>query len=185
MDPFPHIEPQPAGFSQEEQDAYARAMERLRADLGGYVRSLLLHAETAADVVQDTMIFLWERREKTSLERLRATAFRVAWFKCLSVRRDGQREKLVHLSDEAFQRVAGAAEEIAEETDIRLDALRACLVKLPPKDRQLLNIRYGSGGNLAEMARRSGVSPNRLQKTVSRLRIVLRHCMETSLSLLS
>lgn len=183
MEPF--SAPRPELSSAEEEESFACEVERLYVDLAGYTRSLLLHADMAKDVVQDTLVFLWERKKSIPLERVRATAFRVARFKCLAVRRDSRREKLVYFSDDALQRVAEAAEEIAGETETRLQILRECLAKLAPEERRLLDIRYRRGANLAGMAREGGVSPNRLQKAVSRLRVVLRHCVETSLSRLS
>lgn len=126
--------------------------------------------------------FLWEQRDQLPLERLRASAFRTAWFKSLSFRRDRKRKKLVYFSDESLLRIAEEAENQAEGVAERLDALRNCLARLSAKDLELLRVKYQSGGNLAELARQSGVSPNSLQKATSRLRLVLRQCVESSLS---
>lgn len=177
MEPFSAPQQQPPF----DEAAFARAVAEMRPALQGYVRSLLLHTDATDDVVQDTCLFLWERRDQFELEHLRATAFRTAWFKALSVRRDRQREKLVHFSDDALQRIAGAAEELAGEADPRLQALRGCLAKLPPNDLHLLRLKYIDQNSLAKHARQQNVAPNRLQKAISRLRLALRRCIEISL----
>lgn len=160
---------------------YSRVLESLRMDLRCYVRSLLIDKDATEDVLQEVFVLLWERREEFA-EKLRPSAFRVAWFKALAYRRDRQREHLVHFSEEGLQRVAGAAEDIAATASERLDALRDCLGELAVKELELLDLKYLKRQPLAEFARRHGHSPNSAQKALSRVRLALRKCIESKLT---
>lgn len=174
--------PSPDELPRFDDAEFDRAMRELIPALQGYVRALMVDPDAVDDLIQETCLFLWDRREQLGGERLRPSAFRIAWFKALSYRRDRQRERLVHFSDEGLQRIAGAAEEAAGETEQRLHALRICLAKLPPDDLALLRLKYLDRGSMAEEARKLNQSPNRLQKALSRLRLVLRHCIRATLS---
>ncbi len=178
MDPQPA--PKPAADFDEV--GFARALEPLRLSLQGYIRSLLIDKDAVDDVLQEVCLFLWDRRHEFEGEALRPSAFRVAWFKVLAYRRDRQRERLVHFSEETLQRVAGAAAEIADQADSRLHALGSCLEKLAPEQLELLNLKYLKAMSLTQYAQLKGKSPNSVQKNISRIRLALRHCIESKIS---
>ena len=141
------------------------------------------HPDACEDIVQETMIFAWDRRgEFTQGTNLKAWLFKAGYFKTLSRRRDFRRDRLITFSDEALQRLAGAAEEFLEDPDNRLLAMRRCLVTLKPDELALLRFRHVDRGSLTDKARELGVAPNRLQKILSRIRLALRHCIEKNLS---
>lgn len=176
--------PQSREWHDEPQDevALAREIAGLRAALRCYVLSILPHHGACDDVVQETCLFLWERREECGEEtNLKAWAFRVAWFKAMAWRRDRQRERTVNFSEDSLHEIAGAAETLAEEVQERLSALRSCLARLDPEEIRLLRLRYVEGGSLTDHALALRQKPSRVQKTISRLRLVLRHCIEMKL----
>lgn len=167
----------------QAETAFAAEITALRVALRGYVMSILPHHAACDDVVQDTCIFLWDRRhERDEATNVKAWAFKVAWFKAMAWRRDRQREKTVSFSEDTLHEIAGAAESIADESTERLLALRACLSRLAPAEVRLLQLRYVEGGSLTGHAREQQMKPARVQKTISRLRLALRHCIETKLS---
>ena len=158
-------------------------IESLRPALTGYVLSLLPQSDACDDIVQETCIFLWEKRDDfTPDTNFKAWAFKTAWFKALSHRRDLQRRKVFTFSEDILQRIAGAAEDQASHVDHRIEALHACLDQLPAADRKLLQLKYQRRESLADHARQLGWKPNRLQKSLSRLRLALRHCVESRIS---
>ncbi len=166
-----------------DDSAFAAEITGLRLALRGYVLSILPHHAACDDVVQETCIFLWERRyEREDSTNLKAWAFRVAWFKAMAWRRDRQREKTVSFSEDRLHEIASAAEGLADDAGERLLALRACLSRLAPADVRLLQFRYVEGGSLTGQALEQQMKPSRIQKTISRLRLALRHCIETKLS---
>lgn len=61
----------------------------------------------------------------------------------------------------------------SESFDDELSALRACMTELPEADRTLLTERYHSGASIADMAKRSGLSPEYVKLKLFRLRKML------------
>lgn len=156
----------------------------IRPALLAYVTTLVPQArEEAEDVVQSTCVILWEKRgEFQPGTDFKAWAFRTAYFQALALRRDLGRSKVAVFSDEMLQRLAAASEAAVETSDRRMEALRACMNALSPEDKRLVALKYATDMPLADHARRIGVPPARLQKSLSRLRIVLRHCIEKRLA---
>jgi len=158
-------------------------IEELRPALRSYVLSLLPDRDSCDDVVQDTCLFLWDRRDHFEPgSNFKAWAFKTAWFKVLTHRREMQRRKMVSFSEDVLERISIASETKAEETDHRLAALRECVSKLPPESMRLLQLKYLDRLSLSDHARNLGVRPNQIQKSLSRVRLTLRHCINTFLS---
>ncbi|MGC4013356.1 MAG: sigma-70 family RNA polymerase sigma factor [Luteolibacter sp.] len=176
------VEPQDAPRDEAE---LVRRIAGLRVALRAYVLSILPHKAACDDVVQETMIFLWERRgEYREDTNLRAWAFKVAWFKAMGHRRDRMREeRIVCYSEEALHRLGGAMEEILEHSDERMEALRMCLSQLDEEEVRLLRLKYVDRASLTDYALGRAENPNRFLKAISRLRLRLRHCIESKLSL--
>jgi RNA polymerase sigma-70 factor (ECF subfamily) len=57
-----------------------------------------------------------------------------------------------------------------------------CLQKLPPRDRDLLLVRYEPGSGVEEAARRSGRTLQTAYKALARLRKLLLDCVSTRLA---
>lgn len=168
-------------FSAEDGLLSAQ-IEELRPALKGYVLSLLPDRDACEDVVQETCLFLWDRRgEFEHGSNFRAWAFKAAWFKVLTHRREMQRQKLVSFSEDMLERISRAAEEFSEQADRRLAALQHCVSSLPAESQQLLRLRYLDKLSLTAHAKGLGVKPNQIQKNLSRIRIALRQCIEKHL----
>ncbi len=181
--PAPNSSENTASVALSDAELSGRIQE-LRPALRGYILSILPHPDAAEDVVQETCLFLWERRgDFQPGTNFKAWAFKTGYFKALTHRRELQRNKVVTLSEDLLHRIAGAAEEQAEQIDERLVAMRACLADLRPEDLRLLQLKYVERRSLSEQARSLNAPPNRLQKAISRVRLALRHCIEHKLSL--
>ncbi|MBN8457484.1 MAG: sigma-70 family RNA polymerase sigma factor [Verrucomicrobia bacterium] len=171
-------------FPEPDDDAaLAAEIAGVRLPVRAYAFSLLGDHAASDEVAQDVCLFLWERRaERRSQSDLKAWAFGVARFKALAWRRDQARRSTVHFSDDILLQIEAGAAEVCSHLDERLKALRACLGRVAPDDLRLLQSKYANRASLTAQARDLGVPPNRLQKTISRLRLALRHCIETTLS---
>lgn len=166
-----------------ERGVLGARIEELRPALMSYVLSLLPDRDACDDVVQETCLFLWNRRSEFEPgTNFKAWAFKAAWFKVLTHRREMQRRKLVSFSDDVLERISKAAEQFAEDVDHRLTALRECVSDLPSDSQRLLQLKYLDRQSLTDHAKKVGVKPNQIQKTLSRIRIALRHCVETRIS---
>lgn len=86
-------------------------IESMRPALKSYVISLLPQSDSCDDIVQETCLFLWEKRNDfTPDSNFKAWAFKAAWFKALSHRRDLQRRNIVTFSEDILQRIAETAD---------------------------------------------------------------------------
>jgi RNA polymerase sigma-70 factor, ECF subfamily len=166
----------------DPESEIAASIRDLQTALKEYVAGLLGGADGVEDLVQETNLFLWERRgEYERGSNFRAWAMRVAWFKVMAERRDRAREGKVVFSEALLEQLSSRAEERLEESDRRLLALRRCLDRSRPQDRRILEWKYGRGSSLTELAELNGSSQNAMHKTISRLRLALRHCVEKQL----
>ena len=73
-------------------------------------------------------------------------------------------------------------EQTPQSPDAPQAALRMCLERLRPIDRDLLLSHYEEGETLAECAKRSGRTPGTLKVTLFRLRALLRRCVSDRLA---
>jgi RNA polymerase sigma-70 factor, ECF subfamily len=148
-----------------------------------YVRSLLPGDPAVCDVLQQTNAKLWEKRKEfVPNTNFKAWAFSVARFEVLNHRKvQARNSKLIFSSnlEEVFASELANSELNFQE---RLVALRECLTKLKPQDRQLLMHRYSSSKGLEEFATQVGRSLGGLKVTLHRLRSALRVCMQRRLS---
>lgn len=178
MKPAQQNQPQDSRHEAE----IAIGIASLRLPLRGYLHTLIPDQTACDDLVQETLLFLWERRESADESTpLKAWAFKVAWFKAMAWNRDHRRDKLVYFSDDMLQQIAPVAESLSATAEPRLDALRHCLAALPKEDLDLLRFKYVDRGSLTQHADVQGWKPNRVQKTLSRLRLALRHCIQSRL----
>lgn len=166
-----------------EDAIWGTRIEGLRPALMCYVISLLPDRDACDDVVQETCLFLWDRRgDFEQGTNFKAWAFKAAWFKVLTYKREAQRSKLISFSEDVLERISKAAEQMSDEVDHRLSALRECVAELPSDNQRLLQLKYLNRVSLTDHAKSLGLKPNQIQKNLSRIRIALRHCVETRLS---
>ncbi len=175
----------PGNLADNDDSASAEIAGEIRAFQAGlkeYIAGLLGGAEGVEDLVQETNLFLWERRRDfVRGSNFRAWAMRVAWFKVMAERRDRSREGRVVFSESMLERLAERAEERLDQADLRLDALRHCIDRCRPQDRRILEWKYSRRASLTELAKANDCAPNAMHKMISRLRLALRHCVEKQL----
>lgn len=166
-------------LSPPEFDALlADAQPRLR----GYVASILGAWSDVDDIVQETnLVLVLKRDDFQAGTNFIAWAFRVAYFKATTWRRNRMREGRVVLSEMAFQDVAAHAETYFADRLPATEALANCLKLLPPPERELVNAKYVHRQSLVDLAKERGCSANSLHKSVSRIRLALRKCVSQNL----
>ena len=83
--------------------------------------------------------------------------------------------------DDLIQRMAPGFENEPEELEERHIALRKCLLRLRPQDRELLHHRYATSGSLQEYADKTRRSAGTLKAILFNLRAALKRCIEREL----
>ena len=162
-------------------DALRLVLPRLRV----YVTALMgSHRDEVDDVLQETLLHVWEARaELAEIRRFNAWVFSIARFKVLGVRRDMARRKEKFLSDDLFETFDMSAEQLADEAyEIRLRSLEKCVAELKKEDIAILVWRYHDKRRLTELAGILKHPVETIHHRISRLRRILRLCVETKLA---
>lgn len=172
-----------AGDDTAAKDIIA-LMEANQQSLLAYIISILGSSTDADDALQETNIFLWENQHDYQPgTNFKAWAFRIAYFKAMSCRRNRARTRTVEFSESMLQRIAiHATNHLDQQKASRLDALQRCLAKLSGHERELISHKYEQKRSLVSYANTVGKSANALHKSISRIRLALRNCVEQSLS---
>lgn len=144
----------------------------------GYIVSLCHDHALAKDILQETNLTLWRKAEDfeegTSFN---AWACRIAYFHLLNHRRKRSREQLV-FDEDVFDYLAERQETRAAASDHRLEALRHCVAKLPPAQRDLLDRRYRPGASVQAIAQEQGKTEGAVSQALFRIRTALQRCIE-------
>ncbi len=162
---------------QEFTELYAANEHRLY----GFVYSLLHSRADADDVIQETMVQLWEHFASydRSLPFL-PWASRFAYRKVLMHRRR-EASRRIYLSEETLESLAQDYPESQDWEESRRRALKACLAGLTDKQAALLKSRYEDEQTLIELAEEMGRSVNSLYKSLQRIRQGLVECVHRRL----
>lgn len=161
--------------TEEVQLLFVRNENAIRA----FIRALQPSLSDADDVLQET--FLTVSRKVSSFEietNFTAWACGIARLKVLENFRQTKRANV--LSEKA---IIALTEDVpsAESFKEREQALEKCIAKLPAKLRDLLWRRYSSRQRSDEMAEALGMTSNAVRVALSKVRVVLRDCINLQL----
>jgi len=154
------------------------ANERL---LTGYLLAATGDLHEAEDLLQEVSVALWESFDRYDEVRpFHSWALGIARHKVLDWRgRKGRRERMLSLE------VLDAVERIDVEEAVllaeRRPILQQCMETLPSHLRELVEMRYGDGLQLEEVASRVRKSVGAVQMIVVRVRRALRDCVDRKL----
>jgi RNA polymerase sigma-70 factor (ECF subfamily) len=135
----------------------------------------------AEDIFQEVAMILWRKFPDYNPE----FAFG-AWARGIALRKimqtfEKDRKAPVILSPQAMEAIARFYDRENYAHDEREQALQICIDKLSPKARRLIDLRYRKGLKLREMAQVLERKLDAVHKTLSRIRIRLRECIERQL----
>ncbi len=166
----------------EKHDQFLRLYVAHEEALCGFVRSLVPTRDDARDVMQEVAVVLWRKFEGlSSPDDFRRWAFGVARMECLSLFRDRSRDRMV-FADDVLALLAEEAEENADLYEEERVALDACLRKLSPAQRTLLEAAYAPGARIDALAAEAGKTAMSFYKALHRIRLTLMDCTQGALS---
>lgn len=173
--PAPH-EPPPEAY-----ETFVRLFVAHEMRLRSFLRSLLQSWTDVDEVMQETSIVAWRKFSQFDpATSFMAWAAAIARFEALKCLRKHARERLV-FSDDIFDLVADESLAEADALERHRAALKDCMEKLDPQQKQLLRVAYTPGVKFNELAAQSGRSVQALYKTIQRLRALLLECAERQL----
>jgi len=157
-----------------------REFQRDRLRLLAYIRSLVGDPDLAEDLFQGVSVVVLQRADEfVAGGDLQAWCRGIARNLVLRERKSARRlrafesDRLADLVDTAFEESAGRDLMDSHRTD-----LRRCLELLAEQTRQIVQLRYGSGLSLRQIATRLERTEGAIQVALSRVRKWLGDCVQ-------
>ncbi len=145
-----------------------------------YILSLVPNVADAEDIFQETSTTLWEKFDTFRPgSDFAAWACRTAYYKVLT---HSKRRGELPLSEAFLAAVSEEVSQMADLLDAQHVALAECLGKLPARDRQLVELRYGPGGSAKTLAAQVGRSVPAIYKALQRIHDALFTCIRRKLA---
>jgi RNA polymerase sigma-70 factor (ECF subfamily) len=153
--------------------------------LQAFIAAMMPGHSSTDDVLQKTNLTLWRKREDyQSGTNFRAWAFECAKWTMRAHLKEEKRRSWLLVDDELTLAItARMAERMPHRPNAAQSALRHCLDRLRPADRDLVISHYEDGVPLGVYAKTRGRSTGGLKVTLFRLRAILRRCVIDRLSM--
>lgn len=143
-----------------------------------YIYSLLGDRNRSADVLQETNLVLWRKREEfRSGSAFVPWAFAIARFQVLAHLRDQRRETTL-IDAEVTEALAPSIEAVSDTFEDRRAALAGCMQELSEEKRELVRARYFDARPLAELAAENNRTAESLKVMLFRVRKSLADCIQ-------
>lgn len=173
---------QPPPSDSPGSEEFVRELTNHQTAMLAYIRSLAPGGGGARDLLQEVNITLWQKREVFELgTNFKAWAFQTIRYHLLNHRRRLASQGWLIFDDDLLERMAPDAEVAPEGLEQRHLALRQCLLRLRPQDRELLHHRYATSSSLGTYAAATRRSTGTLKAILYNLRAALRRCIERQL----
>ncbi len=164
--------------SEEHEEQIVQQIATCQDRLFAYILTLVPSRDVARDILQETNLVLWRRRDEFSEgTSFTAWASKVAFFQVLAYRRDRSRDRHVFFSEELMIELAGEMQDDRDAFADRRGALRGCLAKLTERQRWLIAQRYSAENSIQVIAEMTGQSAGAVATAVYRVRNALRDCV--------
>ena len=166
----------------DNTEQFVRLVNAAQRGLYAYILTMVPARTEANDILQETNLVLWRKREEFQMgTNFEAWAARIAHNKVLSHRGRQARDRL-RFDDALVEQLADEGLDDLASEDPELDALSNCLKKLPEKDRDLLDRRYGTGLQARQISGQIGRSARAVAQALYRIRTTLLRCIEQTLA---
>lgn len=165
-----------------DSEDFVRELTSHQSAMLAYIRSLAPGNSGARDLLQEVNITLWQKRETYELgTNFKAWAFQTIRYHMLNHRRRLVSHGWLIFDDDLIERLSPEFEVEPDELEDRHLALRKCLQRLRPQDRELLHHRYATSFSLQQYADTTSRSAGTLKAVLFNLRAGLRRCIERQL----
>jgi len=170
-----------------DREAFAVLVARYQGRMRAYVARYIANAEEVHDLVQESFLNVYQALASFDLSRplwpwLRTICHNQV---CNSLRRqEVRRRSAAALVDVALLGRGDDADEDerARVEEARVSALKQCLQRLRPDDRELLHWRYFLGEAVSAISARLHARANSISMRLNRLRLALAQCAQRTLT---
>jgi RNA polymerase sigma-70 factor (ECF subfamily) len=163
-------------------DEFASLLQEASPRILAYLDAMLLNFNDAEDVFQESCIVLWQKFDEFRPQtNFAAWAMRIAQHKVMHFQRTRARQAGLWRPDLQEALLTAIADGEAARPDDALAALSGCMGQLPDGDRQLVQLCYGDGVPVRQMAADLGRSPQSIHNSLRRIRTTLLECVERTM----
>jgi RNA polymerase sigma-70 factor (ECF subfamily) len=163
------------------EEAFMRLVLNSERELQRYVMAIVPDREDARDIVQETLISLWKKRDRYDPSRpFVPWACRFAANEIRMLRRRRKRWRWI-ASEELIDLLLARREELSGQLDERHEQLQKCLGKLPERQRTAIARYYFHEEAVPQVADRLSTSAEAIYKILQRARQYLFDCITRGL----
>ena len=149
-----------------------------------FIHTLIPNHADAEDVLQAAASYMWENFNDFDINsNFLAWAITMAKYQVMAFRKKQSRSRIVFY-DEAIELIAEQNQKLHSDIDLRNDALKLCLSKLPSKETSLISMRFREGKSIVEIADLIDLSLNATYKRFSRIKAMLLKCVQNTTSII-
>ncbi|MEM8913011.1 MAG: sigma-70 family RNA polymerase sigma factor [Planctomycetota bacterium] len=165
----------------DSHEAFMRQFLQCQRELLRYVMSFVPNAHDARDIVQNTAVALWKKRDHFDpSEEFQPWACRFALNEVrMFMRTDARWRKF--LDEETIVELAARRLDLRDELDERRIHLRDCLRKLPQSQREVVEGYYFADRTIEDLSASSKRSVEAIYKSLQRIRSGLLQCVQRKL----
>lgn len=164
-----------------DRNRYDEFVELLQSNTGqilAYINALLLNWNDAEDVFQDVCVVLWQKFDEFQTgTNFLAWALRVAQFKARDFQKSRARRASLWSHELQAAMIGDLCDREAASAHAKLAMLADCIERLAQGDRQLVQVCYGDGISVRQIADQTGRSPQSVHNSLRRIRLALLHCV--------
>ena len=163
-------------------DEFLLLLKQHEQRTNAYIFSLVPHWADAEEIAQEVRLRLWQQFDQYDRSKdFGAWARTIAYYMVLAFReRQGRNRQMV--SQEFVEAVAQEVESSSDTFSEQSAALKHCVNELPASKRDLICEWYASDDSAREFADRFGRSYEATRKTILRIRMLLRKCVDNQLA---
>ncbi|MEW4561044.1 sigma-70 family RNA polymerase sigma factor [Bremerella sp. JC770] len=145
-----------------------------------FVASLVRDPHLVNDVVQETNLVIWKKRDSFTLgTNFRSWSLRIAYLQSLAALKAVQSSRLMFsqdLVDRFTEDTETATSILTQDTS---DRLKVCLSRLTPRQREVIELRYQQSCSIAHITEKLGRTQAAIGMLLSRARTALLQCLKT------
>ena len=177
--------PDPVVHSQERTEEFLRLLTEHDRMFSIYVTGLVQPLQDAQDILQEGKIVMWRHFGKfKSGTNFLAWGRKILLRQILAYRRKMKHRRHGQLNEDILVMLDAEMDSAMREKRWveREQALRSCLRKLPPKQRELIEQRYRDEASIEKISRQTDKSETAVYQLLYRIRKILQDCVELTLN---
>ena len=161
----------------EQTEVFVQQLAQCQGQMFGYIYSMLGEHSRAMDVVQETNLVLWRKKDEfREGASFMPWALAIARFQVLAHIRDQRRDKRL-LDSELVAALSVETEQQVDQLESMRIALRQCMSDLPQEKIEMIKSRYYRSMTIAEIASAMGRQTDAVKVALLRLRRALAACV--------